>query len=296
MQLHVRVIEARDIAKMDLFSKTDAYCLLNIVGKGHPKKTSVKQNNMTPRWDEEFHFPISNPQSDILHIFMKDEDVISDDPMATLDISLITLTPGVVVDQWYDMKPVKGVKKGGRLHLLLHLASTGAPPFVNSMTFTNAFAGFGNNMMGLANVIFTPTSLNQVYQPPPQMYVPQVGMPRPYSGAVPAPYPGALPSTRPSYPNYPQPQFAQYPPPQNQQYPPPQNPQYPPPQNPQYPPPQNPQYPPQQNQQYQPQSQGTFYPPPQNQQYPPQQNQQYQPQSQGTFYPPPSSPYENPYA
>ena len=69
-QLHVRVIEAADIAKMDS-NATDAYCVLKTSSQS--EKTRVCNNTMTPRWNQEFHFNIASPSVGALDIKMRSE-------------------------------------------------------------------------------------------------------------------------------------------------------------------------------------------------------------------------------
>ena len=133
MQLNIRIIEAKDIAKMDTFGKTDAYCQFGLNNK-ITYKTKIIDNCMTPKWNEEFSFPVSNPVSDSFHLIMKDHDIAMHDLIAVLDISLSSLPIGVVVDHWYPHQPVDKVPKGGLIHLLLHLAVTSAPPFITNPT------------------------------------------------------------------------------------------------------------------------------------------------------------------
>ena len=70
MQLHVRLVEAKDIAKMDTFSKTDAYCLLSLNGTS-PKKSKVIDNSMTPKWNEEFHFNVLSAKITLFLVILK---------------------------------------------------------------------------------------------------------------------------------------------------------------------------------------------------------------------------------
>ena len=126
-QLHLRVIEATDIPRMDL-NATDAYCIINV--SGQQRRTRVIKNSMHPRWNEDFHFDISGNES--LRINMKDEDLVKDDPMSSLDIHLGSFVKGQVIDQWYDMVPARRVKKGGRIHLVIHIAPRGSQPFVST--------------------------------------------------------------------------------------------------------------------------------------------------------------------
>lgn len=258
MELHVRVVEAQDIPKMDFFGKADPYCILQMSSSSDSRKTKVCSNTYTPVWNEEFHFPVANQTRDALHILIKDRDRgMADDPISKIEIPISSLQVGNVMDRWYNMNPIKGVKKGGRLRLVLHLAQKGLPAFQLSH----------NTMMG------------NPMMPPPQMGSPM--MPPPMQN-------GYMPYN----------QYQQNwgpPPPMNQQYQPPMNQQYQPPpmsqQYQQYPPPpmmgqpysQYSQPPPmsQQYQQYpQPPMMGQQY-----QQYPPppmmgQQYQQYPPQYQ----------------
>lgn len=126
-QLHVRVVEAADIAKMDANS-TDAYCVL--ATSSDMQKTRVIKNSMHPKWEQDFHFTIETPTIGSLDILMKDKDIVKDDKMATLSIPFSSLIVGQILDQWYDMLPHKHVKNGGRIHLVLQIAPTGHPPFV----------------------------------------------------------------------------------------------------------------------------------------------------------------------
>ena len=158
MQLHVRVVEATDVPKMDFFGKADPYCLLQLSSSSTVRKTKVCETTYSPVWNEEFHFPVTNQATDVLHILMKDRDRgCADDPISQIEIPLATLAQGNVIDKWYDMKPVKGVKKGGRLRLVLHLANSGMTPFQNQMQMMP-----GPPMMG------------GMYQPQVQMYPPQM--------------------------------------------------------------------------------------------------------------------------
>jgi hypothetical protein len=126
--LHIRVIEARDIAKMDTFGKSDPYVLVQLKG-GKVFRTKVIDNTLKPVWNETFSMPITDMGA-TLYLLMKDRDVSADDEMSRLEISLTSIKPGDVLDQWFPMRPVKGVKKGGEIHLQIHIAQPGEAPFV----------------------------------------------------------------------------------------------------------------------------------------------------------------------
>ena len=129
MKVHIRVVEAKEIARVDTLGSTDAYCILSL-NKKSQQKTSVI-SSMTPSWNEDFSFPITNPTSDYVHILMKDKDALQDDMMAKLDIFVSALPVGLVVDHWYPMQPLENVAKGGLIHLLIHLAPSDELPFLS---------------------------------------------------------------------------------------------------------------------------------------------------------------------
>ena len=233
--LHLRVIEAKNLAKMDVFSKSDPYVVIKMSGSTIINKTHYKKNTLTPRWNEEFHIPVSNPSTDMLHLKMYDKDVTNDDSMATLDIPLSSLPLGRVLDQWYDMVPCQRVKKGGEIHLVLQVTQQGAQPFVQIemspyMTMTGmpmmpppmypgyqgmpppgmqAFAGAANTMMGLGNAMMGAVPQNYPAYPgmPMQPGMQQPGMPM--QPGVPPPgmpmQPGVPPSGMPMQPGMQQP-------------------------------------------------------------------------------------------
>lgn len=128
--LHVRVIEANDIPKMDIITDTDAYCILR--SGSEVIRTYTINNCKHPRWNQEFHFTVSSPTVGSLNITMRDKDVFKDDNISYIDIPYNTIPVGQIIDQWFSMIPFRRVRKGGRLHLLLHMTHAGMPPFVPS--------------------------------------------------------------------------------------------------------------------------------------------------------------------
>jgi hypothetical protein len=63
---------------------------------------------------------------------MRDEDIINHDNMLNISIPLRTFPVGHAIGQRYNMVLVKRVQKGGRLHLVIHVGSSGEPAFVNA--------------------------------------------------------------------------------------------------------------------------------------------------------------------
>lgn len=133
-QLHVRVVEARDLANFDSTDRSDPYCILRV--NGMEQRTSCISNNLNPVWNQEFHFNVPTPQAGALEIRLRDKDGGlrgGDDDMSTLFVQFGMLPLGQVIDNWYPMTPCKSNKRGGSLHLVLHMAPMGTPPFAGAM-------------------------------------------------------------------------------------------------------------------------------------------------------------------
>ena len=134
MDFHVRVVEGIDIPKMDTIQKCDPFCILHLSNSPNEYRTKVIDNTLSPHWNQDFHFKIPQPDDIILTITMKDKDIQTDELISKIQIPLNTLTPGKVLNQWYTMEPFGDLLKGGRVHLIMHIATPGQPPFIETIS------------------------------------------------------------------------------------------------------------------------------------------------------------------
>ena len=128
MVVNLMIEEAKDLANMDIGGKSDPYCVIGFLGDKKGQKTSVVDNSLSPQWFETFELPITHME-DSIDILMRDKDTFRDDDMAHLILPLQNFNPGYVYEDWFDMTPVKGVKKGGQIYLKIHIAEKGSVPF-----------------------------------------------------------------------------------------------------------------------------------------------------------------------
>ncbi|XP_019174937.1 PREDICTED: synaptotagmin-2-like [Ipomoea nil] len=93
--LHVKVVKAMNLKKKDLLGSSDPYVKLKLTEDKLPrKKTSVKQRNLNPEWNEEFNFVVKDPQSQALDISVYDWEQIGTNEMMGINIvPLKDLTP-----------------------------------------------------------------------------------------------------------------------------------------------------------------------------------------------------------
>ncbi|KAJ4979628.1 hypothetical protein NE237_010408 [Protea cynaroides] len=75
--LHVKVIRAVKLLKMDLLGTSDPYVKLSLTGDKLPaKKTTIKMKNLNPEWNEEFKLIVKDPDSQFLQLHVFDWDKV----------------------------------------------------------------------------------------------------------------------------------------------------------------------------------------------------------------------------
>lgn len=119
MELKVRVVEADDIPKTDTLSKSDPYVVLTLSSSSETWKTEVKKNTLKPVWDQEFTIPIHPKLDEILKVEIYDKDVGKDQLISRVLLQVNKIPEGKADSSWYTMHAAKGMKKGGKLMLVI---------------------------------------------------------------------------------------------------------------------------------------------------------------------------------
>lgn len=121
-RLHVQVVEAYQLANLDMENHTFPYCLIQVSNSSDIKRTKVAERTTQPEWNQEFFFIVKNPKVDSLKVYIKDFTKLrSHSVMSTLALRLNQFNIGELFDQWYKLTPVKGVNRGGLIHLMIKI-------------------------------------------------------------------------------------------------------------------------------------------------------------------------------
>ncbi|KAF3443024.1 hypothetical protein FNV43_RR16945 [Rhamnella rubrinervis] len=93
--LHVKVVRALKLMKMDLLGSSDPYVKVCLSGERLPaKRTSIKMKNLNPVWNEEFKLTVKEPQSQVLELHVYDwEKVGTHDKLGMQVVPLRLLNP-----------------------------------------------------------------------------------------------------------------------------------------------------------------------------------------------------------
>eukprot|EP00092_Neocalanus_flemingeri_P016852 GFUD01018229.1.p1 GENE.GFUD01018229.1~~GFUD01018229.1.p1 ORF type:complete len:2467 (-),score=607.35 GFUD01018229.1:626-7075(-) len=107
--VHLEIIQAKDLIKADLIGKSDPYA---VVTYGDDKiKTKTIKNNLNPQWNFEADIPIDPNGPSTLKIEIFDDDKLGKDkPLGAADVDIPSLINNATLkDAWI---PLSGVKSG----------------------------------------------------------------------------------------------------------------------------------------------------------------------------------------
>ncbi|XP_068663626.1 synaptotagmin-3 [Aristolochia californica] len=93
--LHVKVVQALNLSKMDFWGKSDPYVKLSLSGERLPaRKTTIKMKNLNPVWNEKFKLTVKDPETQVLQLHVYDwEKVGAHDKLGMQIIPLNVLVP-----------------------------------------------------------------------------------------------------------------------------------------------------------------------------------------------------------
>lgn len=110
MNLNLRVIEAKDMPKEDLFGKCDPFIEIYLDDKRF-KETKVIRKTYNPVWNQTFVIPLDHPGSVIEFRFADFDTFKKNDKFGYIKINLDSIPIGKVVNEWYPLTPLKSGKK-----------------------------------------------------------------------------------------------------------------------------------------------------------------------------------------
>ncbi|XP_041121937.1 cytosolic phospholipase A2 zeta-like [Polyodon spathula] len=105
--LSVKIIEAKNIPKKDLFSQSDCYVALRLpTASSKTHRTRTVWDSSSPVWNETFHYRIHSHVKNVLELSVLDQDLLSrDDLCINVFYDLDNLSPGEVVRHVFTLNP-----------------------------------------------------------------------------------------------------------------------------------------------------------------------------------------------
>ncbi|ONI03058.1 hypothetical protein PRUPE_6G235800 [Prunus persica] len=132
--LHVKVVRALKLLKMDIIGTSDPYVKIKLSGERLPsKKTTIKMRNLNPEWNENFKLTVKDPQSQVLQFHLYDwEQIGTHDFLGMQIVPLKVLAPlekkELTLDLVKNTNPYDPQNKKGRGQLVVELTYN---PFID---------------------------------------------------------------------------------------------------------------------------------------------------------------------
>ncbi|KAI3731001.1 hypothetical protein L1987_62184 [Smallanthus sonchifolius] len=103
--LHVKVLRATNLMKMDILGLSDPYVKLKLSGEMLPsKKTTIKKKTLNPVWNETFKLVVKDPEAQTLQVNVYDWDKVgSHDRLGMQVVPLKLLTPNETMELTLDL-------------------------------------------------------------------------------------------------------------------------------------------------------------------------------------------------
>ncbi|XP_071732928.1 synaptotagmin-3-like [Rutidosis leptorrhynchoides] len=103
--LHVKVVRATKLMKMDILGLSDPYVKLKLSGDMLPsKKTTIKKKTLNPVWNETFKLVVKDPQAQTLQVNVFDWDKVgSHDRLGMQVVPLKILSPNETMELTLDL-------------------------------------------------------------------------------------------------------------------------------------------------------------------------------------------------
>ncbi|RHY07429.1 hypothetical protein DYB25_000419 [Aphanomyces astaci] len=118
MELEIQVVEARNLASINILGKPNPMCAL-VMGN-HTFSTKGNSNARAPTWHETFTIPITDANTEILQLVIKDPNYVKNGSViCNCELPISTLCHGQTKDTWIPLQT--GTKKAGELHILATL-------------------------------------------------------------------------------------------------------------------------------------------------------------------------------
>ena len=117
-ELRVRIVEARDLPKMDLLGATDPYVSVTVDGGEKQRTKTIDNGGATPEWNELLEWGLMVTGLPSIEITCFDEDKDADDAIGSvmLDLTDKTVAGMWELDEWLPLQG--GAYKGGEVRVI----------------------------------------------------------------------------------------------------------------------------------------------------------------------------------
>ena len=121
--LYIKIIEGKEIKVKNFSQLADPYCQMQMVGDRSFLETKMIKGTLSPIWNENFNFVITNYDNDSFKLILKDNN----NDIGTIELRINQFEVGKVYKKWLAVE-----KKGARTGLIksvINVVESGIEPF-----------------------------------------------------------------------------------------------------------------------------------------------------------------------
>ena len=125
--LYIKIIEAKEIKVKNFNALADPYCQMRMIGDRSFLNTETLTGTLSPVWDENFSFLITNYETDSFKLSLKDNSKFKDYEIGSIELRINQFEIGKVYIKWLSVQN-KG-KKTGLIKTIISVVEPGIEPF-----------------------------------------------------------------------------------------------------------------------------------------------------------------------
>ena len=121
--LYIKIIEGKEIRVKNLSGLADPYCQMQMIGDRVFLNTKIIEGTLSPCWDENFSFLITNYETDSFKLILKDNN----NEIGLVELKMKQFEIGKCYSKWLEVQN-KG-KKTGLIKSIISVVEPGIEPF-----------------------------------------------------------------------------------------------------------------------------------------------------------------------
>ena len=125
--LYIKIVEGKEIRGKDFNGLADPYCQMQIIGDRRFVQTNIINGNLSPFWNENFSFLITNYETDTFRLNLKDNSKLKDVDIGFIELKINQFEIGKVYNKWLQIK--NNGNNVGLIRTTISVIEPGIEPF-----------------------------------------------------------------------------------------------------------------------------------------------------------------------
>jgi len=125
--LYIKIFEGKEIRGKNFNGLADPYCKMQMVGDRRFAQTNIIKGTLSPFWDQNFSFLITNYETDSFRLNLRDNSKFKDDDIGSIELKINQFEIGKVYKKWLPI--INKGKNLGLIKTIISVVEPGIEPF-----------------------------------------------------------------------------------------------------------------------------------------------------------------------